>query len=162
VLTLRPQNLFLDQGRAIVHEKGDKHRAVPFTRYTADLLAKWLAVRPPEAEYVFCSTGGVFAGEAMTVYTLNQILKRLAKKAGVKGRCNPHSFRHAFARQYLLNGGDLGTLSALMGHASVDTTVRNYARFADAELAALQERFSPLRNLGGEPESGTDDSGAAR
>lgn len=154
MLTLKLEGLFLDQGRAIVHEKGDRTRVVPFTRYTAALVADWLAVRP-ESETVFCSlaTDEHFAGQ-LTVSGLNQVIRRLMKKAGVTGRCNPHSFRHGFARAYLENGGDLATLQQLMGHSNVSTTVSFYAVFTGPELARRHEMYSPLKGLmkGGEGE----------
>jgi len=53
------------------------------------------------------------------------MLKRRAKRAGVQGRSNPHAFRHAFAREYLMSGGDLATLYQLMGHGSVKVTKAN-------------------------------------
>ena len=53
----------------------------------------------------------------------------LGQRAGVTGFCNPHAFRHGFAIEYLMNGGDLVSLSDLMGHESVQTTRDFYAVF---------------------------------
>lgn len=148
MLSLTLENLNLDQGRAIVNEKGDRTRVVPFTRYTAQILKEWLAVRPQKADnMVFCSLKLSCIGNVLTVNGLNQVIKRLKKKANVKGRCNPHSFRHGFAREYLQNGGDLATLARLMGHTDVSVTTAFYAVFTDNELAARHELFSPIKNL---------------
>jgi len=65
----------------------------------------------------------------------------------VSGRCNPHSFRHNFAREYLRNGGDLATLAKLLGHSNISTTASYYAVFASDELAQFHERYSPLKSL---------------
>ena len=72
------------------------------------------------------------------------MLKRRAKQAGVKGHVNPHSFRHAFARDYILSGGDLATLSQLMGHSSILVTKKYYARFNVKELQEKHARHSPV------------------
>ena len=79
-------------------------------------------------------------------------MRRLAGKAGIKGRFNPHSLRHAFARRVLQQGADLATVSQLMGHSSVEVTVRFYARWADDELGELHDRYSPLMGLLDPPE----------
>ena len=41
---------------------------------------------------------------------MQQVLKRLNARAGITGRCGPHSLRHTFARSYLVNGGDAFSL----------------------------------------------------
>jgi site-specific recombinase XerD len=147
LLSLRRANLHLYEGYAIVNEKGSRDRAVPFLISTANLIQKWLDVRPLDAhpEFVFCSLATNTFGEPLTLSGLHGMLKRLKKEAGVSGRVNPHSFRHGFAREYLRNGGDLGTLSQIMGHSDVSVTVGSYAIFKDQELAQVHSKFSPMR-----------------
>ncbi len=76
----------------------------------------------------------------------NGNLKRIAKQAGVTHRHNAHSLRHGFARDYLLNGGDLGSLSDILGHHDIETT-RAYAVFLVEHLKALHQRHSPVARL---------------
>lgn len=83
----------------------------------------------------------------MKASTVHSILKRLKEKAGITGRVNPHAFRHAFAREYLMNGGDIGILSTLLGHASQQLTRDVYAVFTIDELAKLHHKFSPIDRL---------------
>src|SRR5690606_5101434 len=91
-------------------------RTIYWTHYTNNLLFKWLAVRPK------CKTDALFVSftegrehDALTGSGLSQVLVRLKKKAGIRGRVNPHSFRHKFAQEYLKNGGDVITLAHLGG-----------------------------------------------
>jgi site-specific recombinase XerD len=146
LLTLRMENLNIDKGRAIVQEKGDRARVVPFTKTTAEVLRAWLDFRPPHADTVFCSLSSGYYGKPLTLSGLWQVLKRLKEKTGVTGRVNPHSFRHGFARQYLSRGGDLATLAQLMGHSSIEVTTI-YGVFSDDELAERHEQFSPVQDL---------------
>ena len=74
------------------------------------------------------------------------MLKRLAKRAGVNGRFNPHAFRHGWARGALKNGADLGTVSQILGHSSIQVTAEFYARWADEELAQRHQKFSWLNS----------------
>lgn len=147
MLTLTPDNLDLDNRQAILIEKGSRMRAVPFTQITADAIRRWLMLRPARAKTVFCSLAANHTGGALTLTGLHMVIRRLKKSAGLQGRCNPHSFRHGFARQYLLNGGDLATLSKILGHKDLRTTTDNYAIFTGSELAARHDEFSPIRNL---------------
>lgn len=146
---VRLADLDLDQLTAYVVEKGDKRRGVYLSDDTAVALVAWLAVRPAgQTEALFTTLqGGALASEGVT-----QILRRLKKRAGVKGPCNPHAFRHAFAREYLRNGGDLATLSDLLGHADIAVTAMSYAVFTPNELQERHKRYSPVARLGREGE----------
>lgn len=149
LLTLTLDNLFVEDQRAIVREKGQKTRPVVFTAYTARILLQWLAVRPTgDSRYVFVSQ----RGGKLTESGVNQLLARLKARAGVQGRVNPHSFRHGFAREYLRNGGDLATLARLLGHSDISTTAAYYAVFSQDELADLHEKFSPINSIMGDDE----------
>lgn len=143
VCGLLMSNLDMKNRRAIVIEKGKKARNVVFTGFTADLLNQWLVGRPAVPNVFF----NMRTFEPLTRSGLEQLLKRLKKKAGVGGRANPHAFRHALAREYLTNGGDLATLSRLMGHADVSTTAAHYALYTQDELAARHEALSPMNQI---------------
>lgn len=139
---LRPDDVDLAEHRAIVTEKGNKTRVVVFTSFTANLLAAWIAERE-SAETLFYGR----SWEPLTPSGLYQLLRRLARRAGVQGRFNPHSLRHTFAREYIRAGGDLATLSKLLGHRDVSTTVAHYTIFTDLELQEKHEKYSPVNKL---------------
>jgi site-specific recombinase XerD len=83
--------------------------------------------------------------EQLTVSGVDQVLKRLKKRAGVTGRASPHAFRHGFAKDYLMAGGDLVSLADLMGHESVETTKSFYAVFEQDDLRRKHDEFSGVR-----------------
>lgn len=153
LLGLEMDKLDLAQRRAIVREKGDKARPVFFGPLTAEFLGDWLAVRPANATRVFCSLKEHVRGKPMSVSGLNQMLKRLKRKAGIQGRCNPHSIRHWFAIHYLEKGGNLSTLRRLLGHSDVKVTDDYYAVFDNRDLARSHALFSPVNDWGGAPRS---------
>lgn len=138
LIGLRLADLDLEAMAAHVTEKGGKRRPVYFTEFTSEALEAWLAVRPAGSDRVF--VGLRPAGEPMRREAVHRLLKRLQVRAGVAGPCNPHAFRHAFARTYLLSGGDLATLSQLMGHSDIGTTASAYAVFTPVELQAKQRQ----------------------
>lgn len=149
---LRLGDLEIDHGRAWVTEKGDKRRAVFLSPATIAALRAWLAVRPAVAHdrlWLSHSTGEPLTGDGVA-----QLLARLGKRAGCTGPHGAHSFRHGFARQWIMAGGDMGTLADVMGHAEVSTTWAAYAVFTQSELQARHARFSPISKLDGEHEHG--------
>jgi site-specific recombinase XerD len=141
-------DLDLERRRALVREKGDKARFVFFQEETARALAVWLAMRPRDkGPWLFVSLHG--KSDRLSARGISHMLKRRGARAGVVGPVNPHAFRHGFARLYLMNGGDLGTLSDILGHSDVSVTKLFYGVFLTDELQARHARFSPIARLGG-------------
>jgi integrase/recombinase XerC len=137
-------DLDLGAGLAIVREKGSKTRYVMFSPQTATALRAWLAVRPEGGQAVFVS---LKRKTALTASGVRQMLTRRAEQAGIQGAVNPHSFRHGFAKHYLLDGGDLGTLADILGHTSVEVTKDYYGVFTFQELQEKHRRHSPIAKM---------------
>jgi len=137
----------LEQGTAIVLEKGNQQRMVFFGEMTRDALEDWLQEqRGSSEEPVFSS---LLTGGPLSSIGVHQALRRLGERAGARGPVNPHAFRHGFAREYLLSGGDLGSLADILGHRDVRTTWESYAIFRQNELAEKHRRHSPAGRLNG-------------
>lgn len=130
------QDIDLDRRRAIVREKGrggKKERLVFFSLQTANAIREWLKVRPESKE-----DQRLFLLKESGIY---QVLERLAARAEIKGRWNPHSFRHAFARRMLAKGMSIGIVSQLLGHSSVQVTIDFYGRFSNDELQQIYDAY---------------------
>jgi len=146
---LRVADVHLESGLVSLTEKGSKARLVPIDPLTADAVRAWLVVRPGDqgpALFVSLSTS---KHGPLTPGGVGQMLKRRARLAGVAGPVNPHSWRHFFAREYLMAGGDLATLADLMGHSSIEVTKAYYAIFTVGELRAKHARYSPIAQMRG-------------
>jgi len=157
---LRLGDLDLEARRAVVTEKGEKSRAVYFLAMTAAALGAWLQVRPEvESGAVFLSMdrwGN--AGGPITGVTVARMLARRAARVGIEGKVNPHSFRHAFARDFLMSGGDLGALSDLLGHSAVLVTKEFYGVLTGEDLRRKHAQYSPVKWLT-EAKGGNDGDG---
>jgi integrase len=122
---------------AWVHEKGlggnRKERKVFFSPETAAALARWLAQRPAgEAEQVFVSA----AGRPLAVKGLYEALRRAARRAGVAKDWSPHKWRHGTLRRMKQKGINLGLISQLAGHSTVQLTGDLYGLLDEDELQA--------------------------
>jgi len=143
LLNLRISDVDIEKRQAVVTEKGSKIRYLDFTEKTQAALREWLAVRPSQTDFLFVGARG-----QLTRWGITDILRRLKKAAGITGRVNPHSFRHAFAKNYVMNGGDLGTLSDILGHSDVMVTKQYYAIFAREDVKKKHDQHSPILKLG--------------
>jgi site-specific recombinase XerD len=130
---LKVDDLDLGAMRATVTKMGKRARCVFFGESTRDALQRWLAVRPSDrGPWVFVSLASHSKG-ALTPSSLHQMLKRRGKAAGCKGSVSPRAFRRTFSRNWVMNGGDLETLSCLLGHCSTEFTMSHYAMFKASE-----------------------------
>lgn len=72
---------------------------------------------------------------------LENIIRKIAQKAGIEKRVFPHLLRHTFASRALNKGMPLTSLCDLMGHASIDTT-RIYAKNSTAKIQYEYEMYA--------------------
>lgn len=144
--SLTLESLDLDNRCATVVEKGNRGRVVYFTELTASVLSLYLIVRPPsDSSALFLADRG---GQPLGSDGVRRMLERVGRRAGVKGRMNPHAFRHAFARTFLRNGGNLAALGRILGHApGSPVTAQYYAVWDVRELQEYHDRFSPIARI---------------
>ncbi len=146
IADLKLEDVDVKRGTLLIHTKGNKTLEVYLTEEPLEALRKWLRERPLNdgTDAVFTSR---VHGRGLTTNGIYQVFKRLAKKANVERRYNPHALRHAAARSMLDSGADLGIVSQILGHANIHVTVRFYARWTRKELKQHHQRHSPVRNL---------------
>lgn len=138
-------NINLTDARLTTTEKG-KPRTLYLSEPTVAAIREWLCYRHQVHPTDYKLFSGA-RGNGISRSGVYHVLDRLAAAGHVDGRRNPHSFRHAFARDSLKNGADLSQVSQLMGHTSIVVTADYYARWDDKELQAVHQRCSPGRQL---------------
>jgi len=139
VVNLRLGDLDLDRGRARGVEKGNKSRPVYLEQRGVKAMRVWLMVRPDVADdHVFLGR----RGKGLSVSGVYQVLKRLAKAAGVPRGWNPHNWRHGSARAMQRLGMPTGVLQQELGHASIQTTAGFYGTCSDDDLKAAHVQYS--------------------
>ena len=130
--------------------KGNKERLVPIGSLVQRTLWKYINHYRPrpltdKVTRLFLSEEGL----PLTRSGIQQMLRRSGKRAGIIGvRCSPHTFRHTFAKNYLLNGGDIFSLQKILGHSSL-ASVRLYLNLFSSDVKKQHQRFSPVDNMVG-------------
>lgn len=153
LVELPVDDVHLEEGWLKVFGKGGKERIVPFGARAAKVLGRYLSFYRPDgsdAETVFVNADG----SAVTQNTIKMLFARLRKKAALQ-RLHPHLLRHTFATTYLMAGGDVFSLQAILGHTTLEMT-RRYVSLASSHVAIQHKRFSPMDRLVGLPRLSTE------
>jgi site-specific recombinase XerD len=128
--------------------KGGRERIVPIGSLVQKSM--WNYIHRSRPQPLTEKVTGVFLtddGLPLTKSGVQQMLRRCGKRAGLAGvRCSPHTFRHTFAKHYLLNGGDIFSLQKILGHLGL-ASVRVYLNLFAADIKKQHQRFSPVDNL---------------
>jgi integrase/recombinase XerD len=144
LINLRISQVNLNQGVLRIIGKGDRERLIPLGDEAQDWIRAF--INGPRVEILLeRQTDFLFPtrrGDRMTRQAFWHIIKRYAKKAGVKKKLSPHTVRHAFATHLLNNGADLRVVQLLLGHSDVSTT-QIYTHVARERMKELHSRHHP-------------------
>ncbi len=150
VVALTAKDVRRDGGRTVLEirdGKGGVDRTVPLADHVAESLQAWQAARRELGVgngHLFCTirkgksvhpvatadglaadqvtTSELTPGEPLTARYLQNLVPRLAEKAGIEKRVTPHVLRHTAATMTLRAVGDVRRVQELLGHADVRTT----------------------------------------
>lgn len=111
--------------------KTRKPLIVPMNKTLEQTLKEFLSIRPFKSydEYLFCN---VF-GNQLCKSTSYHILYYYNKNRGVE-TTGLHRYRHTFAKQWIINGGNVVSLSKMLGHSSLSIT-QNYINLLVSDLS---------------------------
>jgi len=132
----------------VVRGKGNKERIVPFGNQVRQHIRKYLTQFRPEPEsshigHLLLTSAGL----PLKTRSIHSIIFRLGMTAAISGvRCTPHTFRHTFAKQYLMQGGDIFSLQRILGHTSLEV-VSMYINLASTDIMQQHHKFSPVDNI---------------
>ena len=120
--------------------KNRKPLIVPLNQTMVNILIEYLKYRQHKSDedYLFCN---VF-GQQLVKSTCYHKLYEYNKKRGVE-TTGIHRYRHTFAKQWILSGGNVVSLSKLLGHSSLDIT-QNYIHLLVSDVAKQVDEINVL------------------
>jgi site-specific recombinase XerD len=129
---MRLDSIARDEQAVLVIGKGDRARWVPYGDKAATALDRYLRVR---RRHPRANLDALWVGQrgAVTASGITQMLRRLARRAGVQG-VRPHRFRHTSAHRAQVAGITESDLMVVFGWRSPEM-VRRYGSSARAERA---------------------------
>lgn len=124
--------------------KGSKERLVPIGEQAIVLLEEYLEHIRPQLLHGRTSPSLFITrqAKAMTRNRYWQILKDIARHAGINKEISPHTLRHSFATHLLENGADLRSVQLMLGHSDISTT-QLYTHVESSRLKKIHEKFHP-------------------
>ncbi len=139
------ENLDFDARLIRVTGKGNKTRLVPVGAKACEAIQQYIERERPatvtrrSGSEIFLSSRG---GRKLTTVRIWQIVKEVAKRAGLDLNVYPHLLRHSFATHLLSNGADLRIIQEMLGHADISTT-QIYTHVDQHRLKAVHHKFHP-------------------
>ena len=119
----------------VTRNGGNSHRRIPLNAPACQALQEYLRVRPPSpgVKHLFLSQ----EGNSISARTVQRLVNVYTRAVGLTG-VSAHTLRYTFATSMLEEIGDVATVANLLGHRSVETTLRyiskSQATQADQEV----------------------------
>jgi site-specific recombinase XerD len=130
----------------MVRGKGQKDRPVFISQAASDWVDRYLDSRQDTLAPLFISysrnvetdTSGDY--RRLTARSIQRMVSKYARLAGITKHVSPHTMRHSFATDLLMNGADLRSVQSMLGHSNIATT-QIYTHVTDAHLKDVYEKF---------------------
>jgi len=155
LVSLNLRNVDLQHSELRVWGKGAKERVALLGEPACRALRRYIREGRPQLIKEGRETNALFLnrlGSRLSTRSVNNILDRYAKLAGLERRVTPHVMRHTFATHLLDGGADLRTVQELLGHADLSTT-QIYTHVSQARAKEVYRKAHPrARNKEGTKE----------
>lgn len=148
LVNLKISDLFLQEGYLRVIGKGNKERLVPVGGMAVQHINLYreqvrvhMPVKKGEEDILFLNR----FGKRISRISIFNIIKDLARTAGIRKVISPHTFRHSFATHLIEGGADLRAVQEMLGHESI-TTTEIYTHIDRSFLKQQVLQFHPRQN----------------
>jgi len=147
LVSLNREQVNMELGEFGVLGKGGKARVVFLSKRAKEWLKKYLDKRTDPYSPLFIRYSGPKAKEELTseklrlsVRSVERMIDKYRKKAGILFRIGPHVLRHSFATDLLSHGADLRSVQEMLGHKNISTT-QIYTHVTNTRLREIHEKF---------------------
>ncbi|MFH1175177.1 MAG: site-specific tyrosine recombinase/integron integrase [bacterium] len=143
LVSLNKDDINLQRGEFTVRGKGRKLRVAFISDSAKEALNRYLSERKDLEDALFIPVTPLLKeGEnsRLTPRSVQRIIKKYAKLAGIIKKVTPHTIRHSFATDLLFNGADIRSVQAMLGHSNISTT-QIYTHITDLQLKNAHSKF---------------------
>lgn len=144
---LKIDSINLDKDEFTVRGKGKKLRVVFLSEQARYWLKQYLKKRTDMNPYLFISHDRASKKRddnqddtGLTPRSIQRILEKYTRQAGITKQVTPHTLRHSYATDLLLNGADIRSVQAMLGHESI-TTTQVYTHITNQQLRKIHKNF---------------------
>jgi len=157
LVSLNINQVNLERGEFQIRGKGKKMRIVFLSPRAKEWIEKYLNMRDDVYDPLFLNhrRSRNIVGDALmrpekldvtgehrrlTAYTIQEMVRTTAYKAGIIKKVTPHVLRHSFATELLINGADIRSVQEMLGHSSI-TTTQIYTHITNKKLKEVHDKF---------------------
>lgn len=147
LVSLNREQVNLDSGEFGVIGKGGKGRVVFLSKHAKEWLGRYLQKRNDPYRPLFIRYSGPRSKEGLTdeksrltARSVERLIDKYRKKAGILFRIGPHVLRHSYATDLLSHGADLRSVQEMLGHKNISTT-QIYTHVTNPRLKEIHEKY---------------------
>ncbi|RKV99041.1 tyrosine-type recombinase/integrase [Candidatus Saccharibacteria bacterium oral taxon 488] len=147
LVSLNRDHINLARREFMVRGKGQKDRPVFVSMSAAEHVKNYLDARHDNLPALFISYSRRLAKPSvsgdyrrLSARSIQRMVSHYARLAGITKHVSPHTMRHSFATDLLMNGADLRAVQSMLGHSNIATT-QIYTHVTDQHLKDVHERF---------------------
>ncbi len=146
--SLKRSHINLKRDEFSIRGKGDKYRIVFLSARAQEHVKAYLDARKDAFEPLFIRHDRAFDPRMkhneselhLTPRSIQRLIKKYSKIAGITKKISPHTIRHSYATDLLMNGADIRSVQSLLGHASI-TTTQIYTHITNQHLRDVHKAF---------------------
>lgn len=146
LINLNREHVNTSKNEFMVRGKGNKDRPVFISESASQHVSNYLSIRTDSLIPLFVSysknTSPNMSGDyrRLTARSIQRIVSKYARLAGITKHVSPHTMRHSFATDLLINGADIRSVQTMLGHSNISTT-QVYTHITDQHLREVYEKF---------------------
>jgi len=146
LVSLNRDQMDLERKEFGVKGKGNKIRVVFLSDTAAEWIERYLRSRQNNFKPLFIRHSGKVdarnngEGMRLTARSIQRIVAKYAKRAGLPIGATPHTLRHSFATDLLISGADIRSVQEMLGHESIRTT-QVYTHVTNRHLKEIHKAF---------------------
>ncbi len=146
LVALDRDHINLKRREFMVRGKGQKDRPIFISTIAANWIQQYLDKRADTVKPLFIRYSGNKQVDLtgnyhrLTARSIQRLVAHYALMAGITKHVSPHTLRHSYATDLLMNGADLRAVQSLLGHSNIATT-QIYTHVTDPHLKAVHEKF---------------------
>jgi len=145
LVSLKRDNINLKKDEFTVRGKGQKLRVCFLSNAAKHWLKQYFDLRKDDSPFLFLRHDRAAKRTAedplpLTPRSVQRLVEKCARAAGITKRITPHTLRHSFATDLLMNGADIRSVQAMLGHSSI-TTTQIYTHITNQQLRDIHKAF---------------------
>jgi len=146
LVNLNREHINIVRREFMVRGKGQKDRPVFISESASHHVDNYLQERTDSLQPLFISysrnnipsTSGDY--RRLGARSIQRMINKYTRLAGITKHVSPHTMRHSFATDLLMNGADIRSVQVMLGHSSISTT-QIYTHVTDEHLREIHEKF---------------------